>query len=353
MKRGLWLALGALLIALICLWSRDAAQPRPVVAPKRVAVRKAQPRPAKEADSDRVPSPSKPSAKPQAPRAKTRRQLCVQDDKGQAVTQLALVLYCSDTSAPLSGGSVITDEEGCAEISLCPDPEALTCVRPRGSDHRPAGAWVIDPDLGSDRFLLASPAIVHGRLIDGSDQAVIDAQLWFEAEDRDRWSAPPFAKMRIHSDAQGAFRFVAARPLPCDPCVRDEEDCALQRRVDELDAPVAGKIWIRHPEHGLKAVPMPEQWGALDDLVMDGRPARIHGRLSGQGRRSAKLMLRHQRHRQDRQVTKSDEDGGFDFDGLGPGDYELSVFVDGQPVLRSAPVRRGEMLELSLPDRGE
>lgn len=277
------------------------------------------------------------------------RELCVRDAQGDPVSDLALVLYCSDTSRPLSGGFVITDEDGCVKVQLCADPEALTCARLRDAGHRPTKAWILRPEETSFEFSLAAPAVVTGQLRTGGQEAVVGAQLWFEPEDPDPWSAPPFVQMRLKSDAQGAFFFVAARPLPCDPCVRDEQDCELQRRVDEPDAPVPGTIWIRHREHGLKAVPMPQQWGAMDPVVLDGRRTSLRGELAGPGAKRAKLMLVHATRRKDRQVTKVDDKGVFEFAGLGSGNYELSVFLDGDALLRISKAKAGDTLSLTLP----
>lgn len=276
------------------------------------------------------------------------RELCVQDANGEVVQHLALVLYCSDTSSPLPGGSVITGEDGCVQVSLCSDPEAVTCARISDPRHRPATAWVLDSTESSYDVALAAPALVSGEVRGPGGDAIAGAQLWMEAQDPDRWSAPPFLQMRVRSDEHGGFRFVAARPVPCDPCVRDEQDCELQRRVDEPDAPVPGTIWIRHPAHGLKAVPIADDWGAMMPIVMDGRRAGLGGELTGHGAQRAKIMLRHETRRRDRQVTNVDASGQFEFWGLGAGAYELSVFLDGQRMMRIPQVDVGDTLSLRL-----
>lgn len=299
-----------------------------------------------------------PQEVPDAPvvAAPEKRRVCVNSAEGEPAIGLSLVFYCSDTSARMPGGSGITDEDGCLETQLCASSEALTCARVRDGRARPAQAWVLDPEHSSFDLRLAEPAVVSGELRDPARRPVEAAEIWFEAQDPDRWSAPPFAQMQLRSDAQGAFRLVAARPAPCDPCVRDEEDCELSRRVDEPDAPVAGSLWIRHPEHGLAVVPMRKTWGAMAPIEMDGRRAELRGQLSGlpsgqasgQAAARVKLMLSSSTHRLDRQVTHADAKGRFIFAGLGPGDYALSVFLDGKVVMRRAPVRKGELLSLSL-----
>lgn len=353
MRLRIGLILGCLLGLLLWFWGRQAPAPKVLKGSKRGTLSKIQDRPASRQLLSPRPSQAPAAGKAAAAGHRNSTRICVQDANGDAVAQLSLVLYCSDTSAPLPGGLLSTDEEGCTQAPLCADPEVLTCARLVDSQHRPAKAWVLDSQAASNAFSLASPALVRGRLVDPSGRGLEGAQLWFEAEDPDRWSAPPFVQMRTRSDAQGDFRFVAARPLPCDPCVRNEEDCALQRRVDERDAPRTGMIWIRHAGHGLLSVPMAEHWGSMDSVVMDGRPAQLQGHVSGDGASRAKLMLRHREHRLDRQVIKADAQGAFAFYGLGSGSYELSIFVDGELLRKESPVQKGDDLELGLPARGK
>lgn len=248
----------------------------------------------------------------------------------------------------MPGGSAITDEDGCVQTSLCKDADAVTCARVRDGGHRPAKAWVLDPSSAAFELTLAPPAEVIGRIEDPAGGSVAKAQVWFEAEDPDRWSAPPFVQMQLRSDQAGRFRFAAARPLPCDPCVRDEQDCELQRRVAEPDAPLPGTLWIRHPEHGLKSVVMPGVWGEMKPIVLDGRPSRVTGELRGQGERLAKVMIRHRVHRRDRQVLQIQGEGHFEFLGLGEGDYDVSVYVDGKQVAQASSVRPGDALSLDV-----
>lgn len=350
MKRRVFLALLVLISLAFWIWRQEqkpalklAPSPSPSTLRSEVGTR-----PALDARVQGPLSTTQAKASASAPAHRAKGRICVSDAKGRAAAELPLVLYCSDTSAPLPASAGMTDEDGCFETYLCQNPEAVTCVRIPDARHRRREAWVLDSASSTFEYQLASPAIVSGQIQDASGVPVKGAKIWFEAQAREPWTAPPFAQMQAQSDAQGAFRFVAARPAPCDPCVRDEQDCELSRRVDEADAPVPGTLWIRHAGHGLKAVPMPLAWGAMEAVVLDGRRAWIRGQLTGVEPDRVKLMLSARGHRRDRQVGQLDAQGSFEFTGLGEGDYRLTVFVDGSPVLREDALRQGQVLSLDL-----
>lgn len=280
-----------------------------------------------------------------------QHELCLRDPQGEPAAGRRIRLYCSDTSAALGNAARVTDAQGCVQVELCPRPDTVTCVRLSDLIYRAPKAWVIEPGDPSSEFELAPPAKVWGRVETASGKPIAGAQIWFQAQDPDPMSAPPFVQSTLVSDMQGAFSFLAALPAPCDPCVRDEQACELERRSEYAQAPPSGEIWIRHSQHPLTRVAMPQDWGELSSIVLDDAVASLSGQLTGRGADGALLMLRHLRHRQDRQSTRADADGNFRFVGLGDGDYELSVFVGGKPVMQRAPVRVDDKVRLELEGR--
>lgn len=242
-----------------------------------------------------------------------------------------------------------TDSQGCVQMTPCARAETVTCVRLVDPSLRRDGPWVIEPESESSLFQLARSTTVFGQVVDPSQAPVKGAELWFEAEDPDPLSPPVWVSERMHTDSKGRFRWVAAQPVPCDPCVRDEQDCELARGGRVMDAPVPGRFWVRQEGYRLQGVAMPSRWGAMPTVELEEGPSRIAGVLSGSGAAGAKLFLEHQRHRLDRQVIQAVKgDGAFAFGGLGEGLYDLSVFVEGRVVLRRSGLRAGERLTLEF-----
>lgn len=352
MKRGVIAA--ALLGALAGLYYWQGSQ----LAPVKVALERAGTRPALGSGADRAVSRHRPSDREQGRPVEESKpisqlsldhEVCIQDAQEQPASEIGLVFYCSDTSAIQNPTPVRTDSQGCVQMKRCALAETVTCVRVVDPSLRRDGPWVLGSEATRSVFRLAVPTTVHGQIVDAQQEPIVGAELWFEPEDPDPMSPPVWAAGRLTSDAQGRFAWVAAQPVPCDPCVRDEQDCELARGDGGLLAPVPGNFWIRHPGYRLQKVAMPERWGSMPLVELVEGPSRVRGVLSGPGARGAKLFLEHQAHRLDRQVVQTmDARGRFEFLGLGEGLYDLSVFVEGRVVLRRAGVRAGEQLTLEF-----
>lgn len=317
----------------------DGAKPSPVAktidARRKHLVRR---RPAAET--------SEPAVK--APSGGDTHRICVQDAQGAPVEQMPLRLYCSDTSAPLGLRAWVTDQDGCVSVLTCPGQEPVTCVRLSDPRYRRDRAWVLDKDASETEFRLASPAVVRGSVRDTQGNAVSNATLWFEAQDPDPTVLRAWVQSRLTTDASGAFAWVAAAPAPCDPCVVDEEDCEVSRRLEAGLAPAPGKIWIRHPGYALLEIPMAKAWGNMGAIELEPGAAKIQGRVVGGKRARIELFLRHQTHALDRQRGSVHEDGTFSFEGLGGGEYELSVFLNGQRMLHRRNLSVGDEIRLEL-----
>lgn len=314
-------------------------------APKRQA-KSTQVAPLGVLPSESVPTPNKKGA--QAPvQPSAQHRLCVRQRGGEAIPELGLSLYCSDSSALLA--RVQTDEQGCVGLSLCPGEETVTCVRLPAGRFRQSEAWVVDPKSDASTFVAVEARAIWGKIQDSKGTAVAGAKLWIEAADPDPLSPPLWTQNLLHSDAQGRYRWQAATAAPCDPCLVDAEDCEVSRGQLGLDAPQAGQFWIRHEAFDLQRVEIPDHWGELDTISLAPARAAIELRLLGlaKGLRVT-VLLEHSQRRLDRQSQTIAAGQAVSFRGLGSGLYNLSVYQQGKRVAQRNALPAGERLEIEL-----
>lgn len=348
MKRVALVAAALVALAVVVLSLSDTPIAFRILSPPRKAK---SPRETPEKRLTFAPAPDQErAALGQRPAPGLRHRVCVQDPRGEAIRDLGLSFYCSDSSALRA--NLRTDKDGCTTVALCPGKDTVTCARLAAGRYHQARAWVLEPQHDASTLVASEARAIWGTIRDSNGQGVAEAKLWIEADDPDPLSPPLWVESVAHSDRQGRYRWQAVSPAPCDPCLVDPEDCEVSRGQLALNAPEPGRFWIRHEAFGLQEVKIPERWGEMPAIFLSAARApievRVRGLASGQ---QATLLLEHVERRMDRQRQTIRAGQAVSFRGLGSGLYDLSIYVGDTRVSQRKGIPCGAGLEIELGKR--
>lgn len=294
--------------------------------------------------ADSVTEPQETKAEPLAP--DTPKKVCFIGPDRKPLVDFAFRIYCSDTAGPRSSKLFHSADDGCATVLSCPGAEVITCVRSASAEYRASRAWVLRGPQ-TQFFSAQRGAGLRVWVRDPQGRGVQGAKLQVLLEEPDPLSPPPFATWSGISDEEGRFLFRRAQPAPCDPCVRDEEDCKLSR--GEFDELVNAHLWVSHPKFAADTREIPFRLDRELEFVLSDPARELRGRLldeKGKAYVRADIILQSTRFAQLRISARAGQEGEFLLQGLADESYSLQAYQDGQVLVQRKAVRPGERLEL-------
>jgi len=267
------------------------------------------------------------------------------DDDGEPLEGGHVSLRClyDDEVTAIAGNAWKIDDDGAFEGPGC---LGIVCVELHHATAIPAEPWSLVP--GEPGLLRATTLPrLHGTVVDRRDRPIAAARVTVRAPtDGEAEATVPTIGTTTTTDVDGMFSFALVQRPPCDPCTEVDRGCEdtpllLHDRVlvgvhADRFAPARVEVEIEGSDIVAPPIRMTPPADALSGTLVD--PA-------GDAYPRATIIARASDDPSEQHQTEI-ADGGFAFESLGAGPYDLRALQDGLELATASRVKPGDDVEL-------